>query len=86
MTKIKCMVMVNHETREKTSFRCIKDENGNIICYAEYRTMEDYKDEVVKGNNECACLVEKFERIKNGKTAYLWQDIETLESFISYEK
>lgn len=84
MTEIKCIVMVNRETREKTNTRCIKDKNDNIITYAEYRTIEDYKDEVLNGNNECAYLIEKFIRIKNGKIAYLWHDVETMEIFISY--
>lgn len=70
--------------RELTNIVAIKDENGNLICYAEKRTMKDYKDECLHGNNECARLIEKYERIKDGKDAILWADSETGEYFITY--
>ena len=69
---------------ERTNFISIRDENKNLICYAEKRTMADYKDECLHGNNECAYLIEKYERIKDGKDAILWADSETGEYFITY--
>ncbi|MBQ8426166.1 MAG: hypothetical protein IJX16_00175 [Clostridia bacterium] len=69
---------------EATNFVRIKDENGNVICDAEKRSMADYIDECLHGNNECASLLEKFVRIKDGKDAILWYDAETDELFITY--
>lgn len=83
MTKIRCIVLTKNG--EKINNLAIRNaETNELITYAEKRTIEDYKDEVKNGNNECASLVEKFERVKDGKTAYVWYDCETDETFISY--
>lgn len=82
MKKVFCIVLTKNG--EDTNIRSIRDENGDFITYAEKRTVEDYIDECLHGNNECAYLIEKFQRIKNGKDAILWGDNETQEIFISY--
>ena len=82
MKKVRMYFM--KENGERTNFVSIRDENKNLICYAEKRTMADYKDECIHGNNECAYLIEKYERIKDGKDAILWADSETGECFITY--
>lgn len=68
----------------KTNMRAIRDESGELITYAEKRTMQDYIDECLHGENECAELIDKYERVRDGKDAILWFDNETLETFISY--
>lgn len=82
MKKVRMYLMKKCGVR--TNFVSIKDENDNIIRYAEKRSMKDYKDECLHGNNECAYLIEKYERIKDGKDAILWADSETGEYFITY--
>ena len=82
MTKITCNVMKLDGI--PTNIRAIRDENGELITYAEKRSIEDYKDECVNGNNECAELLAKYERVKDGKIAYLWFDNEVLETYISF--
>lgn len=83
MTKIRCIVMTKNG--EKTNNIAIRNsETNELITYAEKRSLEDYKDEVENENNECASLVEKFERAKDGKTAYVWYDCETDETFVSF--
>ena len=82
MRKVKMFVM--KKDGNPTNFVAIRDENGELICHAEKRTMNDYKDECLHGNNDCAHLIEKFERIKDGKDAILWGDYETEEVFITY--
>lgn len=69
---------------ELTNFIAIRDENNNLIGYAEKRTMQDYIYECLHGNNECAYLIEKYERIKDGKDAILWADSETGDIYITY--
>lgn len=82
MRKIRCYILKHNG--EPTPYRKIVSESGNIIAIAVYRSVQDYIDECLHGDNECAYLIEKFHRIKNGKDAILWQDSETGELFISY--
>ena len=82
MTKVTCNIMKSNG--EKTNMRAIRDESGELITYAEKRTVQEYIDECLHGENECAQLIEKYERILDGKDAILWFDNETLETFISY--
>lgn len=82
MTKVRCKIMKNNGV--KTNMRAIRDESGELITYAEKRTMQDYIDECLHGENECAELLAKYERVRDGKDAILWFDNETLETFISY--
>ena len=82
MTKVKCNIMKSNGV--KTDMRAIRDESGELITYAEKRTIQDYIDECLHGENECAELIAKYERVRDGKDAILWFDNETLEIFISY--
>ena len=82
MTKVTCYIMTSDGV--KTNMRAIRDESGELITYAEKRTMQDYIDECLHGENECAELLAKYERVRDGKDAILWFDNETLETFISY--
>ena len=82
MTKVRCNIMkINGE---ETNMRAIRDESGKLITYAEKRTVQEYIDECLHGENECAQLIEKYERILDSKDAILWFDGETNETFISY--
>ena len=72
--------MVNGET-----IRILRDsETLELLYVGTPRTVQDYKDECLHGENECAILVERFESVKTGKTIYVWIDYETQELFISY--
>ena len=82
MTKVTCKIMKSNG--EETNMREIRDESGQLITYAEKRTMQDYIDECLHGENECAELLAKYERVRDGKDAILWFDNETQEIFISY--
>ena len=82
MTKVTCNIMKSNGV--KTNMRAIRDESGELITYAEKRTMQDYIDECLHGENECAELLAKYERVRDGKDAILWFDNETQEIFISY--
>ena len=82
MIKVRCNIMKSNGM--KTNMRAIRDESGELITYAEKRTMQDYIDECLHGENECAELLAKYERLRDGKDAILWYDNETLETFISY--
>ena len=82
MTKVTCNIMKRNSV--KTNMRAIRDESGELITYAEKRTMQDYIDECLHGENESAELIDKYERVRDGKDAILWFDNETLETFISY--
>ena len=82
MTKVRCYIMKINGV--KTNMIAITDESGKVITYAEKRTMQDYIDECLHGENECAELLAKYERVIDGKDAILWFDNETLETFISF--
>ena len=82
MTKVRCYIMKINGV--KTNIIAIRDESGELITYAEKRTMQDYIDECLHGENECAELLAKYDRLRDGKDAILWFDNETLETFISY--
>ena len=82
MTKVRCYIMKINGV--KTNMIAIRDESGELITYAEKRTMQDYIDECLHGENECAELLAKYDRLRDGKDAILWFDNETLETFISY--
>ena len=82
MIKVRCNIMKSNGV--KTNMRAIRDESGELITYAEKRTMQDYIDECLHGENECAEILAKYERLRDGKDAILWYDNETLETFISY--
>lgn len=65
--------------------RILRDSESLEVLYAGTpRTIQDYKDECLHGENECATLVERFESVKTGKLVYVWLDYETQELFISY--
>ena len=82
MTKVRCKIIKINGV--ETNMRAIRDESGELITYAEKRTMQDYIDECLHGENECAELLAKYERVRDGKDAILWFDNETQEIFISY--
>ena len=82
MTKVRCKIIKINGV--ETNMRAIRDESGELITYAEKRTMQDYIDECLHGENECAELLDKYERVRDGKDAILWFDNETQEIFISY--
>ena len=82
MTKVRCKIIKSNGV--ETNMRAIRDESGELITYAEKRTMQDYIDECLHGENECAELLAKYERVRDGKDAILWFDNETQEKFISY--
>lgn len=82
MIKVRCNIMKSNGV--KTNMRAIRDESGELITYAEKRTIQDYIDECLHGENECAELLAKYVRVRDGKDAILWFDNETLETFISY--
>ena len=65
--------------------RILRDSETFELLYAGTpRTVQEYKDECLHGENECAILVERFESVKTGKLVYVWLDYETQELFISY--
>lgn len=67
------------------SIRILRDSETLEMLYAGTpRTVQDYKDECLHGENECAILLERFESVKTGKLVYVWVDCETQELFISY--
>ncbi len=77
----KVKYLQNKETKEKTGFANVYD--GEVKLYkAEMRTYEDYKDEVLQKNNECAVFMEIFTTEKGNQFIY-WADIETNEDFLT---
>ena len=81
--KVVCKVVLKNG--EKSDYRAIRNaDTQELIVIAVKRTIDDYINECLHGNNECAVLVEKYERKKDGKDAILWCDSETMEIFVSY--
>lgn len=73
--------LYNKETKERTGFANVYDGEEKLYR-AEMRTFEDYKDEVLQGNNECAGLMEIFTTEKGNQFIY-WVDFETGEDFLT---
>lgn len=66
---------------EKITFGILVDGTTRKLR-AEIRTMADYKDEVVNGNNECAYKVGVL-TTKNGEQFILWTDYEIEEFYLT---
>ena len=77
----KVKYLLHKGTKEKTGFANIYDGEKKLYN-AEVRTYDDYKDEVLEGNNECASIMEIFTTEKGNQFIY-WVDIETGEDFIT---
>lgn len=71
----------NKKTKERTGFANVYDGEKHLFT-AEMRTYEDYKDEVLQGNNECAGIMEIFTTKKGNQFIY-WVDYETNEDFLT---
>lgn len=84
MTKILCIALKKENGDNTNLLAILNAESREVITYAEKRSLYDYIDECLHGNNECAYLIQKFERVKDGKDAILWGDYETEETFISF--
>lgn len=52
------------------------------LFVGELRTMADYTDEYVNGNNECAVKYEVFTTVDNKQYVY-WADSETTQDFLT---
>lgn len=72
---------VVHKPKTPENIRYIKD-GSTYLFRAVLRTMEDYIDEYINGNNECAVKCEVFTTIKGNQFIY-WTDTETGEDFIT---
>lgn len=70
------------ETQEPTGFANVYDGGKEKIYRAKMRTFEDYEDEVLQENNECARLMEIFTTEKGNQFIY-WVDFETGEDFLT---
>lgn len=68
-------------TQEPTGFANVYDSEEKLFR-AEMRTFEDYEDEVLQENNECARLLEIFTTEKGNQFIY-WVDVETGENFLT---
>ncbi len=83
--KAKCGYKVKYiqykETKEQTGFANVYDGEKRLFT-AEIRSYEDYKDEVLQENNECAGLMEIFTTEKGNQFIY-WADFETNEDFLT---
>ena len=67
------------------AIRILRDsETLELLYIGTPRTVQEYKDECLHGENECAILLERFESVKTGKLIYVWLDYEIHEIFISY--
>lgn len=83
--KAKCGYQVkylyNKTTKERTGFANVYDGQEKLYR-AEIRSYEDYKDEVLQKNNECAVFMEIFTTEKGNQFIY-WADYETNENFLT---
>lgn len=79
MVKVKCFRNVVNPNIVR-----VKDLVDNVITMGIFRPVEDYIDECLHGMNECAVLIDKYERALDGKDCIVWCDEETGEIFISY--
>lgn len=59
--------------------------SGRLNTISQVRSFEDYCDEVVAGNNECAILEDSYTDI-DGKHYLLWRDNESNEDYITEYK
>ena len=69
----------------KTDYtRVYNEDKTELLYYGLYRPITDYISECLHGENEEAVLIDKIERLRDGKDCIIWGDNETMETFITY--
>ena len=61
---------------------CLVFDGDKVLYVAQLRSMDDYKDEYINGNNECAVKYEVFTTVKGTQFIY-WGCTETGEDFLT---
>ena len=75
--------------KKKFNVQIVEDGASAIVAGSSFkvRAFEDYEDEVINGENECAYVFVYHTLIdQNGDEFVLWGDRETDEDFITYVK